>query len=36
LLYAEVPEAPTIIASALLLLPFAASAFKILRRKHAA
>jgi len=31
-----VPEAPTVIAGALLLLPFAASAFKILRRKHAA
>jgi len=35
LMFGVVPEAPTVIASALLLLPFAASAFKILRRKHA-
>ena len=31
-----VPEAPTVIAGALLLLPFAASTLKILRRKRAA
>lgn len=31
-----VPESPTVIAGALLLLPFVASTFKILRRKHAA
>lgn len=31
-----VPEAPTVIASALLLLPFAASAVKILRKKRTA
>lgn len=30
-----VPEAPTVIAGALLLLPFGASAFKILRKKRA-
>jgi hypothetical protein len=29
-----VPEAPTVIAGALLLLPFGASAFKILRKKR--
>ena len=29
-----VPEAPTTIAGALLLLPFAASTFRILRKKH--
>ena len=31
-----VPESPTVIAGALLLLPFAASTFKILRRKRTA
>jgi len=31
---APVPEAPTVIAGALLLLPFGASTFKILRRKR--
>ena len=31
-----VPEAPTVIAGALLLLPFGASAFKILRKKRTA
>jgi hypothetical protein len=31
-----VPEAPTVIAGVLLLLPFTASAFKILRKKHRA
>ena len=30
-----VPESPTVIAGVLLLLPFAASTFKILRKKHA-
>jgi hypothetical protein len=30
-----VPESPTVIAGALLLLPFAASTFRILRKKHA-
>jgi hypothetical protein len=30
-----VPESPTVIAGALLLLPFAASTFQILRKKHA-
>jgi hypothetical protein len=34
LIAAPVPEAPTVIAGALLLLPFAASTFKILRRKR--
>lgn len=34
LLIASVPEASTVIAGALLLLPFAASTFKILRRKN--
>jgi hypothetical protein len=33
LIAAPVPESPTVIAGALLLLPFAASTFKILRRK---
>lgn len=36
LLYGVVPEAPTVIAGALLLLPFAASTFRILRRKRTA
>jgi len=36
LLYGVVPEAPTVIAGALLLLPFAASTFKILRKKRTA
>jgi hypothetical protein len=30
-----VPESPTVIAGVLLLLPFAASTFRILRKKHA-
>jgi hypothetical protein len=34
LLIRSVPEASTVIAGALLLLPFAASTFKILRKKH--
>ncbi|HTR40636.1 MAG TPA: hypothetical protein VMH87_03395 [Pseudomonadales bacterium] len=34
LISTPVPEAPTVIAATLLLLPFGASAFKILRRKH--
>jgi len=34
LMAAPVPEAPTVIAGTLLLLPFAASVFKIFRRKH--
>jgi hypothetical protein len=33
---APVPEAPTVIAGALLLLPFAASTFRILRKKRTA
>lgn len=36
LIGAPVPEAPTVIAGALLLLPFAASTLRILRRKHTA
>lgn len=34
LMATPVPEAPTVIAGALLLLPFVASAYKILRRKQ--
>ena len=34
LLIASVPEASTVIAGALLLLPFGAGTFKILRKKH--
>ena len=34
-LTAPVPESPTVIAGVLLLLPFAASTFRILRKKHA-
>jgi hypothetical protein len=34
LLIRSVPEASTVIAGALLLLPFAASTLKILRKKH--
>jgi hypothetical protein len=36
LIAVPVPESPTVIAGALLLLPFAASTFKILRKKRAA
>ncbi len=36
LIAVPVPESPTVIAGALLLLPFGASAFKILRKKRAA
>jgi len=35
LIAAPVPEAPTVIAGALLLLPLGASAFRVLRRRHA-